>query len=408
MRGDATWSTGWLLAAILASGTTACGARSELGADLPSGVSPDDPCGGRPCEVLPLVSVTGNTSCAAVAGRVRCWGDNQGGQLGDGTIINSLVPVDVVDLSAGLVALSGGDNHTCALDTDGGVACWGGNITGELGNGSTSNGSSNSPSTPGDVIGLSAGVRVVSAGGSHTCVVTSTGAVECWGENGEGMFTGGASTGPITEPVGIVGLSSGAVSVAIGVNHACAVTSAGGVLCWGHNDFGQLGDGTTTSSFVPVGVVGLSAGVTSVALGGHRTCAVTSTGAVQCWGRQPLGDGTAFDSLVPVTVVDLPSSAVAVTMGILHSCALTSTGSVVCWGDNTFGQLGNGSMDFSIHAPVAVTGLSSDVVAIATSYYHTCAVTSAGAVKCWGKNDHGELGDGTTMERRVPVAVVGF
>jgi alpha-tubulin suppressor-like RCC1 family protein len=155
------------------------------------------------------------------------------------------------------------------------------------------------------VVGLSSGVVSISAGWDHTCAVTSTGAVECWGYNGYGQLGDNTTTyRPV--PVGVVGLSSGVVSVSAGAAHTCALTSTGAVKCWGSNGSGQLGDNTTTDSPVPVDVVGLSSGVVSVSAGQNDTCALTSTGAVKCWGYNgygQLGDNTTTDSHVPVDVV---------------------------------------------------------------------------------------------------------
>ena len=190
-------------------------------------------------------------------------------------------------------------------------------------------------------------------------------------------------------------------AISAGTNHTCAVTSAGPVECWGYNAHGELGDGTTTERLIASDVSGLSSGVVAISAGASHTCALTSAGAVKCWGYNgygQLGDGTTTNRLTAVEVSGLSSGVVAISAAGSHACALTSAGAVTCWGDNAYGELGDGTTT-NRSVPVAVSGLSSGVVAISAGYQHTCALTSAGAAKCWGFNAHGELGDGTTTNR---------
>ena len=174
------------------------------------------------------------------------------------------------------------------------------------------------------VTGLSGGAAVA-AGGVHTCALTTSGGVLCWGYNGDGRRGDGTRTDRST-PVAVTGLDSGAAAIAAGHDHTCAVTTPGGVICWGDNDHGQLGDGTRTDGSTPVAVVGLSSGVAAVAAGFDHTCAVTTPGGVMCWGWNyygQLGDGTTTDLSTPVGVVGLSSGVVRVAVGAWHTCALT-------------------------------------------------------------------------------------
>ena len=277
-----------------------------------------------------------------------------------------LVPRVVAGSSASAVAA--GQSHACAVTSGGALVCWGHNNRGQLGDGTTE-----TRLTPVAVSGLESGVGAVFAGGEHTCALTSGGAVLCWGYNGYGQLGDGTTANRLT-PVAVSGLASGVVAVVVGRNHTCALTSAGAVRCWGWNGNGQLGDGTPSNRSTPVEVTGLGSGVIAVAAGEQHTCAVTSGGAVQCWGRNSsgqLGDGTTTNRLTPVAVSGLGSGVVAVVGGGLHTCAVTSGGAVLCWGWNDSGQLGDGTRGTDRLTPVAVSGLGRGVIAVAAGYNHT-------------------------------------
>ena len=348
----------------------------------------------------------GHTCALTSSGGVKCWGWNNYGQLGDGTTINSLVPVDVSGLTAGVVSLSAGSYHTCALTSSGGVKCWGNNRSGQLGDGTTAN-----RLTPVDVTGLTSGVISVSSGSGNTCAVTSSGGVKCWGWNGYGQLGNGTTTNSLV-PVDVFGLTSGVISVEAGGIHTCSVTSSGGVKCWGFNNNGQLGDGTTANRLTPVDVTGLTSGVVSLSAGGSHTCAVTSSGNVRCWGGNSylqLGVfyfwvNTSSHWLTPVGITPSDGTKyISVSAGVDHTCALTSSGGVKCWGRGLHGRLGNSNTIDSPHHN-AVVNLSEQIVSVSAGGSHTCALTSSGGVKCWGGNYfYGALGDGTTTNSSVPV-----
>jgi len=351
------------------------------------------------------VAAGGYHTCAITSsGGVLCWGDNGSGRLGDGTTMDRLTPVTVSGLASGVTAIVAGGSHTCALTTAGALRCWGENSSGQLGDGTTVD-----RHMPVTVSGLASGVVSVAAGGAHTCAVTSFGSVQCWGGNSQGQLGDGTTTNR-NVPVTVLGLASGMATVAAGETHSCALTVAGGVRCWGANSFGQLGDGTTTSSLTPVTVSGLESGIVAVVAGEYHTCALTTGGAGRCWGYNyfgQLGDGTTTPSPTPVAVSGLGTGIVAVAAGKYHTCAVTAGGAVRCWGSNSYGQVGDGSTT-SQPAPVAVSGLGSGVATVSAGGSHTCALTDSGAVRCWGRNDYGQLGDATTTMRLTPVPTVGF
>jgi len=363
---------------------------------------------GTPTALPPLLNIAAivagyaYTCGLTTGGGVKCWGQNDYGQLGDGTTTQRLAPVNVSGLASGVSAIAAGRGHTCALTAGGGVKCWGFNGNGQLGDGTTTN-----RTTPVNVSGLASGVSAIAGGWQHTCALTAGGGVKCWGDNYSGQLGDGTYTERHT-PVDVSGLASGVSAIAAGYYHTCALTAGGGVKCWGYNYYGQLGDGTTTERLTPVDVSGLASGVSAIAGGKYHTCALTAGGGVKCWGWNgsgQLGDGTTTERLTPVDVSGLASGASAIAAGWGHTCALTAGGGVKCWGWNYSGQLGDGTTTDRL-TPVDVSLLASGVSAIAAGGYHTCARTAGGGVKCWGWNGYGQLGDGTTTDRLTPVDVV--
>jgi len=342
-------------------------------------------------------------TCAVTAnGGLVCWGDNGSGQLGDGTTTRRSTPTPVNGLGSGVADVVTGNSHTCALTTGGAAMCWGSNADRQLGDGTTT-----SRLTPTAVSGLGSGVMAITAGVAHTCALTTGGGVKCWGANGSGQLGDGTTTNRAT-PTAVSGLGSGVAAISAGGSHTCAMSSGGGMGCWGSNTYGQLGDGTTTNRATPTAVSGLDqSGVVAITAGRYHTCARTTDDGASCWGANytgQLGDGTTTQRLTPTTVSDLESGVATLAAGDAHTCALTALGSAACWGRNTFGQLGDGTTATRT-VPTAVSGLGSGTDAVAGGGEHTCALMAGGGVKCWGSNATGQLGDGTTHGRRVPTAI---
>jgi alpha-tubulin suppressor-like RCC1 family protein len=334
-------------------------------------------------------------------GAVRCWGSNESGQLGDDALDDSPVPVAVVRLSDA-VAISAGQAHSCALESSGRLECWGDDSQGELGDGFRGG-----SRVPVDVVANTAGSLAVAAGVSFTCAITPAAGVQCWGNDHTGQLGNNATTlSPI--PVDVVGLPSTVAAIAAR-GGTCAILSGGALMCWGYNFYGQVGDGSTVDRDVPVRVQGLSTTVRAVATGYTHTCAITAAGGVKCWGSNVAGAlGLASGSGVttPVDVAGLTSGVRAIAAGGSFTCALTDAGAVKCWGDNSQGQLGNGVVNSA--APVDVTGLGSGVVAVAAGYAHACAIDIRGDVECWGANGNGQIGTADPGPARVPIKVQGL
>ncbi|MCX7556568.1 hypothetical protein OS187_06990 [Xanthomonadaceae bacterium JHOS43] len=349
-------------------------------------------------------------SCAVTGnGAVRCWGSNEYGQLGDGGSTDRNTPVQVSGLDSGVQQVGVGRDHSCALTGSGAVLCWGRNEFGQLGDGTTTQ-----RLLPVPVSGLSGGVQAIGVGGSFSCALNASGAVLCWGGNTFGSL-GDGSTSQRSVPGLVSGLSTGVAAISTGNAHACAIVATSGALrCWGYNAGGQLGNGSTESQVVPATVSGLGGGVATVAAGVLHTCAtLAATGAARCWGnnfRGQLGDGSFVNRTLPVDVSGLSGNVVRLGIGHYHSCAQLTDGTVRCWGDNYHGQLGIGAGSHGQPTSAALPGLDG-IVSLAAGHHHACAVASDGMARCWGANNRGQIGMGETAlpgYGRMPTDVLGL
>jgi len=259
---------------------------------------------------------------------------------------------------------------------------------------------------PEQVWSLETGTVSLSAGENHTCAVTSAGELKCWGLNGNGQLGNGA-TNPLSFPNEVWGLDKDVVAVSAGTGHTCSLTAKGKVMCWGLNTSGQIGDGTQANRLVPTQVAGLESGAIAVTAGANHNCILTAAGEIKCWGQNTqgqLGNGTTTASTIPVLVKGIDPGAIAVSAGTAHTCAFMADGKAMCWGQNTNGRLGIGSTTAS-HEPAQVVNLTADadVVAIAAGNAHSCAISLVEGLVCWGYNNYGQLGNGTTTASNVPV-----
>ena len=328
-------------------------------------------------------------------GTLWAWGENGSGQLGNNSIVDSAVPVQATGLTD-VKACAGGEYHSLALKRDGTVWAWGMNFVGQLGDGTN-----NDSHTPIQVPGLK-DVIAIAAARWDSLALAADGTVWAWGDN---AGTGGGSKVPV-QPTGL----SDVVVIAGGNGyHLLALASDGSLWAWGDNFKGQIGDGTTTTRGAPVRVARISP-VATMSGGFLHSAAIVGGGAGEPWAwgynfHGQLGDGTTNESHVPVEVSTV-RGAVAVAAGEYHSAALREDGSVWAWGHNGSGQLGDGTKNDS-HVPIQVPGLT-DVTAIAALQHHTLALKADGTVWAWGYNGAGELGDGTTTDRAAPVQVSGI
>jgi len=343
-------------------------------------------------------------ACTASGLGYRCWGNNNNGQLATGTFSLGAEPAPVAPSGlTGVSSFAAGAAHACALLADGRVTCWGGGSYGQLGDG----GALGVPD-PQIVAGLT-GVAQVVARDHHTCVRMSDRTVRCTGRAYAGLFGDGSTAvarfafGPVTGLADVAELAGGSF-------HTCARLADGTVRCWGDNRDGQCGNGTTTTATAPVAVTGLT-GVTQLALGQVFSCALLANGTVRCWGGNgggTLGRGYTdlFSHPVPEAPVLNVTGATAVATGLFHGCAIVAGGALRCWGGNSEGQVGDGTT-MGRYTPVAVPGVA-NVTKVVGGYHHTCALRGDGAVLCWGLNQWGQCGAPTaTRNVLTPTPVPG-
>jgi alpha-tubulin suppressor-like RCC1 family protein len=368
-------------------------------------------------------------------GTVRCWGDAGLGQLGYGNTVDvgddespgSAGPVNLGNGSA--TEIAAGNNHTCALMDNGTVRCWGAGGSGRLGYAAIGNlGDDEAPASAGNVfLGNNRFATAISAGGSHTCAVLDNGNLRCWGDGGSGQLGRGNTDDigddetPGSVPSIDLGFGRTAIDVSAGDRHTCAILDNGRTLCWGWNEFGQLGypglDGEFTEEgpFVgddempgAVGPIDFGGGAqaTSVSAGRTHTCARFTNSTVRCWGTDtgPTGPDGRLGYGVTTSV---PDPAAAAPLNFLagaadvetkdrHTCARLNNGEVSCWGLNQNGQLGYGLTTATVTAPGGPVdfGPGRTVGSLSVGVQHTCAVLDNADVKCWGFGEGGRLGYG--------------
>jgi alpha-tubulin suppressor-like RCC1 family protein len=352
------------------------------------------------------VTVGAAHACALANNQLTyCWGDDIHGQTGTRLgVLQEPTPRAVVSVPRFATAAAGGD-HSCALTAAGAASCWGRNDQGQLGRGTIGD-----DAFPG-LIPTTLRFIALAAGGSHTCGLLASGVAYCWGVDGTGQLgNGGLGYSPVPDKV-----LSEAILVAItaGGSHTCALRADSTALCWGSNAAGQLGDGTHLNGFslqtLPVPVSG-GLSFTRISAGGSHTCALTAAGAAYCWGANAAGQlGTgAVDSLEETPHPVAGGLAFrAITAGGSHTCALTADSLAYCWGNDANGQLGDSAATGTPRpAPVPVTG-GLRFAGLEAGASHTCGITAALVIYCWGLGTQGQLGQVFPQSSAVPLRVAG-
>ncbi len=319
-------------------------------------------------------------SCSIVNGDAKCWGAFP--QLNNNKPLpDSLRPQKIPIFSYKIKSIANGTYNMCVLSQSGGVQCWGNRI----GAGSELK----SSATPVDVQGLSSGVTQIASGFYHTCALLNTGAVKCWGW-----------LRPTVEdfsPVDIPGLTAGVKEITTGNLHTCALMNTGGVKCWGRaNEYGQLGNGTfdpSTGGLEPTDVLGLTSGVLSISAGFNTTCALTTAGGMKCWGNNnqgQIGDSSFINAPTPKDVESFTSDVKAIGSGGVLTCALLTNNTVKCRRNNIIST---------------ITESSAQIRSLSVGTAHACILLTDGKIKCWGYNAYGQLGNNSTIDSQTPIPI---
>lgn len=360
----------------------------------------------QPFDVTPVLGAHGvfagqYFTCAIVVGRSYCWGSNVLGGLGTGDLQGRLTPTAVAT-GVAFRSLAPGESHACGLEASAGrVLCWGSGASGQLGLGDTQ-----ARSAPDVVPGLAA--QQLSAGYSHTCAVTVEGALFCWGNNEEGQLgLGDGLLKPNPTPVQ-VGAATDWLMASGGQGHTCGIRKPGTMWCWGRNNNADLGLGEGQPGQIRVPTrVGTFDDYTAVDLGQDNACALRKDGSLWCWGSGEFVGAASPDAngyLFTPTQIGSDTDWTQVSVDVFSACAVKSSGALYCWGRNAEGQLGAGDTSYR-GVPTRVPGTTA-WAQVSVGRFHTCAESTTREIACTGVDESGELGLGDTARRNVftPVA----
>jgi alpha-tubulin suppressor-like RCC1 family protein len=343
-------------------------------------------------------TLTAGFCAIRTTGSLWCWGPNQEGQVGIGSVVTPQWSPVQIGIDLGWTAITASGYHACALRA-GTLWCWGQNAVGQLGRGDTIG-----PQTSPVQIGSHTTWASVSSDYAHTCAIRASGTLWCWGYNAYGQIGIGSTVNPQPTPVQLGNAAWSSVSADFG--HTCGIRTDGTLWCWGWNDFGQVGIGTVAPSQMTPAQVGTETTWTAVSTGGIHACGIRVGGSLWCWGYNgygQLGIAGLGDETSPVRVGS-DSNWATVSAGLYHTCATRSGGSLWCWGLNNQGQVGQGTVDTPKTSPVQVGNLTT-WIRVAASLGHTCATRSDGTLWCWGAATAGELAVGNWTLSSSPMRV---
>ncbi len=354
------------------------------------------------------VSAGGFHTCGIrTSGRLYCWGDDEFGQLGDDdALVNQATPTEVAGAHRDWSAVSAGWFHTCAVRS-GRLYCWGSDVHGALGDGMPLP----LEPTPVEVVGNRTDWASVGAGGAHTCGRRTSGRLLCWGDDEFGQLGNGMPLLERATPVEVAGGRTDWGAVSVGGAHTCARRTTGRLFCWGDDEGGQLGDDAPlVDQASPVEVARARTDWSSVSAGHLHTCARRTSGRLFCWGRDDggqLGDDPSLGRHpTPVEVAGARTDWSTVSAGDRVTCARRTTGRLFCWGDDAHLDLGDGLPQAMQPVPVEVAGARSDWTAVDLGLEHACARRTSARVFCWGNDGHLELGNGLPADDQpAPVEV---
>ena len=351
-----------------------------------------------PSQWLDLSSGNHHVCGIAANNSLWCWGNNMWGEVGDGSTTQKNFPTHIgADLDWKTLAL--GEYHSCALKNSGSLYCWGENDEGQVGDGTTV-----TARVAPTVVNGDTNWAAVDGGGLHTCALKTNGTLWCWGYDSDGRLGDNGAAGTIAKSPIPIGSATDWKQVSAGGDHSCGIKNGRTLWCWGDNSIGQLGDKTTVNKTVPTRI-GKDKDWSQVSAGYLYTCARKTDGTLWCWGYNDygtLGIGNTVTKTSPVKVGTAATwSEVFATA--FHTCARQKNNSLWCWGGNDFGQLGRGNTVTPALKPTKVgTGWN----LFETGWLHSCASKSDQSLWCWGDNEYGQIGDGTTINRSLPSPVM--
>lgn len=347
-----------------------------------------------------------NTCAIKIDGTLWCWGANHDGQVGNlGTDDDVLTPAQIGNESNWTIVTLG-FNYVCAIKNDGTLWCWGSNDVGQIGDGTVGT-DRNVPTR----VGTWSDWKSISTGSKTSCGIRNGGTLWCWGSNYYGQIGDNTSNGqkvPTQEDTG----STNWASVTAGAAHTCALKKDDSLWCWGSNYYGQLGNGTTDDKKIPT-QIGNEKNWAMIAAGGtNYTCGLKKNGTLWCWGHNgfgQLGVGTYDGKNTPTQVgTDTDWMMIFTSRGVslAYTCGVKNDGSLYCWGNNKDGQLGDGTTAKKL-SPTKISAIS-NVIDAALGKSHACAITDPDSLWCWGENYWGQLGDGTKVNMKNPTEVTAF